>query len=92
MRRNLALAIVLAVAAALTGCATTDNANKANNSNTSAGNPPRDGVVDTNVNMPANTNSRTVSSNTGVVTNDNGNANTDSIKSVNHNANSNRKH
>ena len=89
MRRNLALAIVLAVAAALTGCATTDNANKANtnNSTTSAGNPPRDGAVDTNVNMPANTNSRTVSSNTGVVTNDNGNANTDGIKSVNHNAN-----
>lgn len=89
MRRNLALAIVLAVAAALTGCATTDNANsRANTNNTNnPGNPPREGLVETNANIPANTNSRTVSSNTGVVTNDNGNANTDGIKSVNHNAN-----
>ena len=92
MRRNQALALVFVVAAAFTGCGTTDNANKtttnANNSNAAA--PQRDGVVETNANIPQNANSRTVPSNTAVVTNDNGNANTAGVRSVNSNKNNNR--
>jgi hypothetical protein len=89
MRRNQALALVFVVAAAFTGCATTDNTN--NRSNSNANGVQREGVVDTNANIPANANSRSVPSNTGVLTNDNGNANTDGVKSINSNkANSNR--
>jgi PBP1b-binding outer membrane lipoprotein LpoB len=84
MRRTLALALVLGGAMSLAGCSTTDNTNQAN---TNAGNPPRQGVVETNANLPANTNSNTVSSNTAVVTNNNGNKNTAGIKSINGNAN-----
>lgn len=83
MRRNSALALVFVVAAAFTGCATTDNTN--NRSNNNANGAQRDGVVDTNANIPANANSKSVPSNTGVLTNDNGNANTDGVKSINSN-------
>jgi hypothetical protein len=86
MRRNHALALVFVVAAALTGCATTDNANNSN-----AASPQREGVVETNANIPENANSRNVPSNTGVVTNDNGNANTSGIRPINsNNSNANR--
>ena len=75
MRRNQALALVFVGAAALTGCGTTDNANNTSNANNSnAASPQRQGVVETNANIPENANSRNVPSNTGVVTNDNGNA------------------
>lgn len=86
MRRTLALALVLGGAVSLAGCSTTDNTNQAN---TNAGNPPRQGVVETNANVPANTNSNTVSSNTAVVTNNNGNKNTAGVKSINQNGNAN---
>lgn len=84
MRRTLSLVLVLGGAVSFAGCSTTDNTNQAN---TNAGNPPRQGVVETNANIPANTNSNTVSSNTAVVTNNNGNKNTAGIKSINGNAN-----
>ena len=48
-------------------------------------------VVDANANIPANTDSKTVSSNTGVLTNDNGNANTAGVRSTNGNQNANSK-
>jgi len=87
MRRTLALAFVLGGAVSLAGCGSTDNTNQANSN---AGNPPRQGVVETNANVPANTNSSTVSSNTAVVTNNNGNKNTAGVKPINENANTNR--
>ena len=94
MRRNQALALVFVVAAALTGCATADNANHTTNANNSnAASPQREGVVETNANIPANANSRNVPSNTGVVTNDNGNANTAGVRSINsNNRNANKNH
>jgi ABC-type uncharacterized transport system auxiliary subunit len=94
MRRNQALALVFVVAAALTGCATNDNANNTSNANNSnAASPQRQGAVETNANIPANAISRSVPSNTGVLTNDNGNANTAGVRSINsnnRNANSNK--
>jgi hypothetical protein len=92
MRRNLALTLVLTGAVALAGCGeTADNTSGANaNNSNAAGNPPREGVVETNANIPANSNSKTVSSNTAVLTNDNGNANTSGVRSTNSNANDNR--
>jgi len=90
MRRNQALALVFVVAAALTGCATTDNANHTTNANNSnAASPQREGVVETNANIPQNANSKTVPSNTAVVTNDNGNANTAGVREINRNGNAN---
>lgn len=94
MRRNQALALVLVVAAAFTGCATADNANHTTNvNNGNAASPQREGVVETNANIPQNANSKTVPSNTGVLTNDNGNANTAGVRPINsnnRNANSNK--
>jgi len=87
MRRIQMLALVVVAGAALTGCSTTDNANR---TNANAAAPQRDGVVETNANIPQNSNSRNVPSNTGVVTNDNGNANTAGVRPINSNANSNR--
>ena len=91
MRRNSALALVFVVGAALTGCATSDNANRTTNANANANvaAPQREGVVETNANIPQNANSRNVPSNTGVVTNDNGNANTAGVKPINSNGNKN---
>lgn len=89
MRRTQALALVFMVGAALTGCSTTDNANKTN-ANANAPAAQREGIVETNANIPQNANSRNVPSNTAVVTNDNGNANTAGVRSTNSNANSNK--
>jgi uncharacterized lipoprotein YajG len=88
MQRTLALVLVLVGGVLLAGCSTTET--NANQSNSNAGNPPRQGVVETNANIPANTNSNNVSSNTAVVTNNNGNKNTSGVKSINGNANRNR--
>jgi ABC-type uncharacterized transport system auxiliary subunit len=86
MRRNQALALVFVVAAALTGCATADNANHTTNANNSnAASPQREGVVETNANIPQNANSKTVPSNTAVLTNDNRNANTAGVRPINSN-------
>jgi hypothetical protein len=89
MRRNHALALVFVVAAALTGCSTADNTNNSNANSSSAAtpaaSPQRQGVIETNANIPQNANSKTVPSNTGVVTNDNGNANTAGVRPINSN-------
>jgi hypothetical protein len=66
MRHKLALALVLIGAASLAACSAAENTNTRANSNTansSAGNPPREGAVETNANIPANANSQSVSSN-----------------------------
>jgi hypothetical protein len=88
MLRTLALLLVVAVGGFLAGCTTETNSNQANSN---AGNPPRQGVVETNANLPANTNSNNVSSNTAVVTNNNGNKNTSGVRSINGNANENKR-
>ena len=67
MQRNLALALVLMGAAALSGCGAHDDANvgaNANNAN-AAGSPARQGAVETNTNIPANANRSSVPANTG---------------------------
>lgn len=90
MQRNFTLALVLMGTAALSGCGAHDNTNTAVNSNNSnAVNAPRQGAVETNANIPANANRSSVPSNTGVVTNDNGNENTAGVRSVNGNSNRN---
>ncbi len=88
MQRTLALVLVLTVGGLLAGCSTTET--NSNTANSNAGNPPRQGAVDTNANIPANTNSNNVSSNTAVVTNNNGNKNTSGVAPINGNANDNR--
>src|SRR5687768_5273452 len=92
MQRNLALALVFMGVTALSGCGARDNANAGANSNNAnaAGSPAREGVVETNANIPANANRSSVPANTGVLTNDNGNENTAGVRSVNGNANANR--
>ncbi len=98
MLRKLTLALMLGATVALAGCAASDNANmttnraNANNANTN-GSPAREGVVETNANVPSNLNGNTVSSNTAVVTNNNGNANTAGVSTTNtnnHNGNGNK--
>ena len=63
-QRNFAIALVLMGAAALGGCGSHDNTNvgTTNANNTNAGNPPRQGAVETNANIPANANRSSVSS------------------------------
>ena len=51
---------------------------------------PRNGVVETNANVQ-NLNAKTAPSNTGVVTNNNGNKNTAGVSPINGNANNNQK-
>ncbi|MDX6614365.1 MAG: hypothetical protein QOD75_3551 [Blastocatellia bacterium] len=95
MRRIFTFGLVLVAVSVLADCTATNNTNRANTNaaavnanaaaNNNVGNPPRDGVIDTNANIPQNANSRNVSSNTAVVTNNNGNANTAGVKTVNQN-------
>jgi hypothetical protein len=59
------------------------------NTNAGNGNATRNGVVETNANIPKNMNANSAPSNVGVLTNDNGNKNTDGVTSMNHNANHN---
>ena len=75
MRRTSALLLALALAGLSAGCGG-DTAT--NNSGAT-----RNGVIETNANIPANANARTVPSNTAVVTNDNGNENTAGVKTTN---------
>ena len=83
MLRNLALVLVLGGVVLLAGCGTTET--NSNQANSNAGNPSRNGVVETNANIPANANRNSVPSNTAVVTNNNGNENTSGVKSTNAN-------
>ena len=84
MRRTLTLLCLLAVATWSAACGGGETNTNASNSNAT-----RNGVVDTNANIPKNMNASTAPSNVGVLTNDNGNKNTDGIKTINNNANRN---
>ncbi|HEX8558128.1 MAG TPA: hypothetical protein VF668_08510 [Pyrinomonadaceae bacterium] len=75
MRRTLTLLSLLAFAAWGAACGGGDS-----NTNSNAG-ATRNGVVDTNANTPKNANS--APSNVGVLTNDNGNKNTDGVSTIN---------
>lgn len=82
MRRTLTLLCLLGVAAWGAACGGGGDANT--NAN---GGATRNGVVDTNANVPKNANS--APSNVGVLTNDNGNRNTDGVSTMNGNGNRN---
>lgn len=90
MRRTLTLLCLLAVATWSAACGSDANTNATNS------NATRNGVVDTNANIPKNMNASTAPSNVGVLTNDNGNKNTDGVSTMNdnmnHNANGNKNH
>ena len=86
MRRTLTLLCLLAVATWSAACGGGETNSNTNASNSNA---TRNGVVDTNANIPKNMNASTAPSNVGVLTNDNGNKNTDGIKPINNNANGN---
>jgi hypothetical protein len=79
MRRTLSLLCLLGVAAWGAACGGGDA-----NSNANA---TRNGVVDTNANIPKNMNANSAPSNVGVLTNDNGNKNTDGVSKINDNGN-----
>lgn len=92
MRRTLTLVSLLAFAAWGAACGGGDSNT---NSNAVNGNATRNGVVDTNANVPKNLNANSAPSNVGVVTNDNGNKNTSGVSTINsnnanHNANGNK--
>lgn len=91
MQRTLALALVVGGALSLASCGSTESNTNGANTNSNAGNPPRTGVVETNANVPANTNSENVSSNTAVLTNNNGNKNTKGVRSTNDSGNANQR-
>lgn len=82
MRRTLSLIFLLAAASLGAACGGGD-------SNATNGNATRNGVVETNANVPANLNANSAPSNVGVLTNDNGNKNTDGVRSINDNKNAN---
>ena len=97
MRRFLTLLATLALTSVLVGCPGGNNANNTNtngnraqsNTNT-AGGLNRNGIVDTNANVPANLSGNSAPSNTAVVTNDNRNENTSGVRTTNAN-NTNRR-
>src|SRR5215210_2669160 len=82
MRRTLTLVGLLAFAAWGAACGGGDSNGNANNANAT-----RNGVVDTNANVPKNLNANSAPSNVGVLTNDNGNKNTDGVRPINGNGN-----
>lgn len=93
MRRFLTLLATLALTSVLAGCPGGDNANNTNtngnraqtNMNAAGGGLNRNGLVDTNANVPANLNGSSAPSNTAVVTNDNRNENTSGVRTTNAN-------
>ncbi len=88
MRRTLMLVSLLGFAALGAACGGGDS-----NSNANANaNATRNGVVDTNANVPKNLNANSAPSNLGVVTNDNGNKNTSGVAPINGNGNGNGNH
>ena len=89
MRRTLSLLSLLAVASWGAACGGGDSNATNSNANNGNGNATRNGVVETNANVPKNLNVNSAPSNVGVLTNDNGNKNTDGVRSVNGNANHN---
>src|SRR5215208_1538574 len=83
MRRILTLVCLLGVATWSAACGGGDANTNAN------ANATRNGVVDTNANIPKNMNANSAPSNVGVLTNDNGNKNTDGVSTINNNGNRN---
>jgi hypothetical protein len=99
MRRIATLLATLALGGALAACGSDSNTNNANttraNANAAVSNANgagREGVIETNANIPPNMNTRTAPSNTAVVMNNNGNKNTAGITTINGNANRNANH
>jgi ABC-type uncharacterized transport system auxiliary subunit len=98
MRRTSTLFAALALAATMAACGGESNANNANANNansrssTDNGNAQgREGIIDTNANVPANANGRTADPGTAVIQNNNSNKNTSGVSTVNDNGNSNRR-
>ena len=83
MRRTAALLAALALGGLLTACGDSNSNTNSNAARTNVNGVARDGVIDTNANIPANLNPRSVPSNTGVLVNNNGNDNTSGIRSIN---------
>jgi hypothetical protein len=92
MRRTLSLLSLLAVASWGAACGGGDSNATNANANNGNGNATRNGVVETNANVPKNLNANTAPSNVGVLTNDNGNKNTDGVRSMNDNKSGNGNH
>jgi hypothetical protein len=87
MRRTLSLLSLLAVASWGAACGGGDSNATNGNANNGNGNATRNGVVETNANVPKNLNANSAPSNVGVLTNDNGNKNTDGVRPINDNGN-----
>lgn len=87
MRRTLSLLSLLAVASWGAACGGGDSNATNANANNGNGNATRNGVVETNANVPKNLNANSAPSNVGVLTNDNGNKNTDGVRPINDNGN-----
>jgi len=92
MRRTLSLLSLLAVASWGAACGGGDSNATNSNANNGNGNATRNGVVETNANVPKNMNANSAPSNVGVLTNDNGNKNTDGVRPINDNANHSANH
>lgn len=82
MKRTAGFICLVALMSLGAACGADSNAN---NNNTG----PRNGVIETNANVQ-NLNANNAPSNTGVLTNDNGNKNTSGIREINGNRNHNR--
>jgi hypothetical protein len=89
MKKKLA-ALVASIGLAVFAAGCGDNSGNANNGNANTGNRANannsnstTGPITTNTNMPSNMNGKTAPSNTAVVTNNNGNANTMGVQTTN---------
>ena len=85
MRRTLAFLCLLALTSFAAACGNDES------TNTSNSNATRNGVIETNANINKNLNGNTAPSNVGVLQNDNHNANTAGVSSMNGNKNANNK-
>ena len=79
MRRASALLLALALAGLSAAC----GGDNATNNSGGASNATRNGVIETNANVPPNMNNKTAPSNTGVLQNNNGNQNTAGVSTTN---------
>ncbi|HEY0380331.1 MAG TPA: hypothetical protein VGC87_25690 [Pyrinomonadaceae bacterium] len=80
MRRASALLLALALAGVSAACGGDNATNNAGGANSNA---TRNGVVETNANVPPNMNNKTAPSNTATVQNNNGNENTAGVSTTN---------
>jgi hypothetical protein len=75
--------VVLAGTVLLAGCGGGESNTNSNTAPSNSSVPNRNGIVETNVNMPARTNGNNVPSNMAVMTNNNGNKNTAAVQTTN---------